>query len=202
MFNTRLKELRLSKGDTQASLAQKMGVSSRTIASYEQGINEPSMETLINLSNYFNVTTDYLIGRSECKTIDMQKLYDEIGLSENSIGLLKSMTIFRDETKELSISQLSPINCVDFCLSRNDLSLRLFDSIYSYFLAHIRSDQKVYISKSGKLIINPNPSDNLGVFQTINNRYLESSILQEITEQLKEFKSEYQKINGITKGTP
>lgn len=102
-----------------------------------------------------------------------------------------------------SASSNVPLSVSEKChLTNNDLSLRLFDSIYSYFLAHIRSDQKVYISKSGKLIINPNPSDNLGVFQTINNRYLESSILQEITEQLKEFKSEYQKINGITKGTP
>ena len=93
MFKTRLKELRLSKGDTQASLAQKMRVSSRTIASYEQGINEPSIDTLKNLSQYFNVSIDYLVGNSnntepiniEAVNKDIEQIISILSIYQNDI---------------------------------------------------------------------------------------------------------------------
>lgn len=89
MFNTRLKELRAQSGDTQASLAEKMGVSSRTIAAYEQGINEPSLDTLIKLSNYFNTTIDYLIGKTNVKNIKYDAINKSLGLSDNAISILQ-----------------------------------------------------------------------------------------------------------------
>lgn len=65
MFGQRLKELRLSNGYTQATLADKIGVSEKTIGTWERGTREPSMETTVKLADIFDVTLDYLYGRNQ-----------------------------------------------------------------------------------------------------------------------------------------
>lgn len=65
MFAERLKTIRKQKGYTQVSLAEKLGVSKGTIAMWETGKRTPDFETLINLSDLFDVRTDYLLGKSD-----------------------------------------------------------------------------------------------------------------------------------------
>lgn len=89
MFNIRLKQLRTQSKETQSSLAEKLGVSSRTIAAYEQGINEPSIDTLIKLSEYFNVTVDYLIGKTNVQNIKYDSINKVLGLSDVAISEIK-----------------------------------------------------------------------------------------------------------------
>lgn len=64
-FNERLKELRTSKGLSQKQLSVEIGVSDRGIQRYEYGEREPSMSTLIALAEYFQVSIDYLVGRTD-----------------------------------------------------------------------------------------------------------------------------------------
>ena len=59
-----LKELRAQKGITQTDLAKSLGVSASAIGMYEQGRREPDNETLIAIANFFRVTTDYLLGKT------------------------------------------------------------------------------------------------------------------------------------------
>ncbi len=65
IFSKRLKQLRESKGYTQESLAKKMGITPGAIGLYEQERREPNNETLIALSNVFEVSVDYLLGLEE-----------------------------------------------------------------------------------------------------------------------------------------
>lgn len=65
MFAERLKTIRKQKGYTQVSLAEKLEVSKGTIAMWETGKRTPDFETLINLSDLFDVRTDYLLGKSD-----------------------------------------------------------------------------------------------------------------------------------------
>ena len=60
-----LKKLRKSKGLTQAELGKILGVSPSTIGMYEQGRRTPDKDSLIAISNYFNVSTDYLLGNEK-----------------------------------------------------------------------------------------------------------------------------------------
>ena len=60
----RLKELRIAKGMTQNELAKVIGYSSLSYARYEKGEREPDISTLCKLADYFNVSVDYLLGRS------------------------------------------------------------------------------------------------------------------------------------------
>lgn len=46
----------------QKDLAQALGMKQRTISNWELGIREPDFATLEKIANYFNVTTDYLLG--------------------------------------------------------------------------------------------------------------------------------------------
>lgn len=65
MFAKRLKELRLNSNMKQSDLANKIDVSPSTIGMYEQGRRSADQETLIKLAEIFNVSVDYLLGRTD-----------------------------------------------------------------------------------------------------------------------------------------
>lgn len=62
MFYQKLKELREEKGLLQKQLATELDVSQGCIGKWETGTREPSLNMLIKIAKYFNVTTDYLLG--------------------------------------------------------------------------------------------------------------------------------------------
>lgn len=63
VFPKRLVALRKEKKLTQYKLAEELGFSRGLIANYEQGTRQPDYDTLKILADFFNVSTDYLIGR-------------------------------------------------------------------------------------------------------------------------------------------
>ena len=62
MIKEILKELRNNKGISQREFAQMLGVSQQTVGSWEVGRTEPDNNMLKQIADYFNVTTDYLLG--------------------------------------------------------------------------------------------------------------------------------------------
>jgi len=60
-FPEKLKALRLENGLTQDELGENLYLSRASISSYEIGRNEPTIETIIAVSDLFNVTTDELL---------------------------------------------------------------------------------------------------------------------------------------------
>lgn len=67
MFAERLKELRLEADLKQSDLAKIIEVSSSTIGMYEQGRRFPDQDILNKLANYFDISVDYLLGRTKEK---------------------------------------------------------------------------------------------------------------------------------------
>lgn len=61
----RIKELRVQNNVTQKQLAAILSVSEVSVQRFEYGTARPSLDTLIIISNYFNVSLDYLVGRSD-----------------------------------------------------------------------------------------------------------------------------------------
>lgn len=61
----RLKELRKKKGITQLRLATELNTTQNTISRYETGEHKPGIAELIKLADYFNVSVDYLIERTD-----------------------------------------------------------------------------------------------------------------------------------------
>ena len=63
-FGELLSELRKDRNMTQRDLAQVLYVTTGTISNYENGAHFPDVEKLIDISEFFGVTTDYLLGRT------------------------------------------------------------------------------------------------------------------------------------------
>lgn len=63
-FSERLKELRLAKGLTQLQVSQSTGMSLLGYQRYEYGSREPAYNKLLALADYFDVSLDYLVGRT------------------------------------------------------------------------------------------------------------------------------------------
>ena len=64
-FGKRLKALRLSKGLKQVEMAEIMGITDRNYQRYEYGMINVPATTLNFFADFFDVTTDYLLGRGE-----------------------------------------------------------------------------------------------------------------------------------------
>ncbi len=62
MISSILKTLREEKNITQADIASKLGISRPAYTNYERGTRNPDFDTLIKISNLFDVSTDYLLG--------------------------------------------------------------------------------------------------------------------------------------------
>jgi len=65
IFGERLKELRSEKGMTQKQLAALLSVSGNTVHAWECDLQEPSMSALKEISSIFNVSLDYLFGKTD-----------------------------------------------------------------------------------------------------------------------------------------
>ncbi len=63
-FKDNLKLLRQEKGIGQVELAKKLGVSKGIISLWENGLREPTMNSLIEMAKFFDVSIDYLVGLS------------------------------------------------------------------------------------------------------------------------------------------
>ena len=61
----KLKELREYAGITQLELANKIGTSQTNIGRWERELNEPTSSAVIKLADFFDCTTDYLLGRED-----------------------------------------------------------------------------------------------------------------------------------------
>ena len=61
----RLKELREQRGISQLKLAMDLGMNQNSISRYETGAREADYQTLIRVADYFNVSIDYLLNRTD-----------------------------------------------------------------------------------------------------------------------------------------
>ena len=61
----RLRELRLARKMSQQRLAIELSMSQNTISRYENGEREPGVAELIRIADYFHVSIDYLVGRTD-----------------------------------------------------------------------------------------------------------------------------------------
>ncbi len=64
-FKERVKNLRKEKRFTQREMGEQLGITMRAYQSYEQGTRYPDFPGLIRLADFFDVSIDYLVGRSD-----------------------------------------------------------------------------------------------------------------------------------------
>lgn len=74
MLNERIRELRGSRGISQIQLAGKLGVTKQSVSNWENDNILPSIEMLVKIANFFEVSTDYLLGLDKKRTLDVENL--------------------------------------------------------------------------------------------------------------------------------
>lgn len=76
-FGIKLKRLRSEKELTQKELSSLLGLTRATISSYERCVLYPSVDALISICRFFNVSADYMLGLSDINTFDTSYLTDQ-----------------------------------------------------------------------------------------------------------------------------
>ena len=87
-FSRCLSLLRQEKGASQRAVAKDLGISQALLSHYENGVREPGLAFVIKACNYYNVSADFLLGRTLSRdgtTIGTEELYDISDEKDNSM---------------------------------------------------------------------------------------------------------------------
>lgn len=76
----RLKELRVEKQMSQAKLAEVFNISQQAVSHYEKGLRDMDSNLITSIASYFDVTIDYLLGKSDIRNYDAPKKDTTIAL--------------------------------------------------------------------------------------------------------------------------
>ncbi|WOO35823.1 helix-turn-helix transcriptional regulator [Anaerocolumna sp. AGMB13020] len=112
MLSNRLKELRKEKNLTQSELAEIIHLTRSSIAGYENGSKIPTIETVIELSKFFCVSTDYLLGVNNLRNHELK----------NANTIKHFLKLFENNYNKLDDSMKYIVS---------DVNTILLDSLYS-----------------------------------------------------------------------
>lgn len=82
MLSSKIKLLREKYAHKQSDLAKKLNVTRSSVNAWEMGISIPSTQNIIEISNLYDVSTDYLFGLERNSTINIE------GLSDKEVGAI------------------------------------------------------------------------------------------------------------------
>lgn len=129
IFGYRLRDLRNKKELSQQELSSDLGISKAALSYYENGQRVPDIDILLKISDYFNVSADYLLGRTKATSTDMdlQGICDYTNLSDKAVENIAIFTEYDGSLGVISAGAIFNILCengyiFDFC-----------QHIFSYF---------------------------------------------------------------------
>ncbi len=92
MVADRIKKLREQNGYTQNFLAKNLGITRSSVNAWELGISVPSTQYIVELAQFFKVSTDFLLGVNTTATVNVSGLDDDdIELIQNVINHLRKL---------------------------------------------------------------------------------------------------------------
>ncbi len=97
LFGDRIKMLRVSRNMSQAQLARRLGMTRSSVNAWEMGLNMPSAQYLVDLSEIFNVSVDFLLCNEKEQTMYVSGLTEEdIALVYRMVDHLRNKNIKKD----------------------------------------------------------------------------------------------------------
>lgn len=103
----RLRELRERKGYTLEQVATKLGLRNQYVSNYELGKRSPDYETLKKFADFYNVTTDYILGNS-----DIENPYNtpnvKIEKNKNELNFSELDNVYLSYAKEAQENKIDP----------------------------------------------------------------------------------------------
>lgn len=116
-----LRDIRKERGKTQKQIAKLLGISQQSYSAYENGVSQPPRDALIKLAEYYQVSTDYLLDRTNLPTSTPRQVTfsNVFPVEKRKIPFLGKIAcgepIFAEEEKVVYVEALSDLH-VDFCL--------------------------------------------------------------------------------------
>lgn len=142
-FSRSLSLLRQEKGISQRSVANDLGISQALLSHYENGIREPGLAFVTRACDYYNVSADYLLGRTMARdgtTIGAEELYDYSAEKDNVLH----GSIMATLSKKLLVNSVSMLFDLLGKTGRKDAiraaSNHLSTAIYKIFRHLYRAD--------------------------------------------------------------
>lgn len=140
-FSTRLKELREEKGLNQGQLANELKISRGSVSFYENGERTPDIEIFDRICSFFNVSYDYMFGKSDIKkqNTTISAIREYTGLSDKSI--LKLHTISTPDSIKKQQENVSDdvfscfILCDQYCSKA--ISKIIEDKEFAHFISSV-----------------------------------------------------------------
>lgn len=179
----RLTELRKSMGLTQMEVAQKLGINRSSLTRYENGERIPKANELVELSQLYKVTVDYiLLG----VTPENRKIYDITPLEDKTISYLKSLIDIStiEETKNETDGFATPILKTLNILVQEDQGREILKNINIYIT---KSETEILNSKFSQLLKDTGIAEKNELLER--NKFM---ILNYIMTYLDELKNKYQ----------
>lgn len=95
LFSSRLRKLIKDKNISMQTLSSEIGASRQATSQYCDGSTVPNADKLLKIAEYFNVSIDYLVGRTDTPTTDkdLRFICDYTGLSDETVALLHSKIV-------------------------------------------------------------------------------------------------------------
>ena len=103
----RIKQLRKKKGISQSELAELIGVKNNTVSTWERGTRKPDFEALNLLSNYFEVSFEYILGSSDKEEARVKPTQDELNelalaaLADDLYDNMKKYCMLSDKSQKM-----------------------------------------------------------------------------------------------------
>ena len=129
MLTDRMISLRKSKNITQADLARALNVTQAAVGNWELGKREPDNLTLLQIADYFGVTTDYLLGKSSSPSpvSDFSDIPNVRQIKKTLIPVLGEIAcgepIFAEEDRSVYVSVERDVDCDYAVIAQGDSML-------------------------------------------------------------------------------
>lgn len=127
-FSTRLRDLLEEKGISKQKLSEEIGVSRQAISQYCDGSTVPNADKFFKIADFFGVSLDYLVGKTESKTtVDtdegklIRSICDYVGLNERAV---RNLAFRYDGCKEFEDE--SPFDFLNYLLAPDTLGFLIF----------------------------------------------------------------------------
>ena len=125
-FAEQLKKLRKSKNLRQVDLAKELGFARTTIANYEQNNRIPGPETLCKIANYFDVSLDYLFGRTSERNLPQKT--DIFASLDSIIKAMADILNFKDPYARHHGQKVANLACaIGYKLKLPDIKIRALE---------------------------------------------------------------------------
>lgn len=140
----RLYDLRKEYHLTQEKIAEDIGTTTKTYREWEKTGKIPTTDFLLALSEKFNVSADYLLGKSDCRTIDenIKMITKATRLSEKAIENLLAITKDKAAVEMLNIILGNQENLFDFLQNLNDIKNNM-DIDKRIMISKVNSESKI-----------------------------------------------------------